>query len=256
MPCKSFPSSLPSVHVFHADITELSATDWMATQSSRLDQASLCRAAEITHVCRRDQFLLGRILLKHALQHVYGEIAADWRLELSHGGKPLLLGPKGPVGVAVSLSHSDRLVVCALAECETLGIDIERSKPRDFITLSEHVMTPAERANLAGLNPEAQAVFFYQNWTAKEACAKALGADQAPAFKQMEVRLPDSLMTEEAGGEFYAGLCWGDGEYVSALVSKDTFNEVEAFHFGADGHFQPHTLEGGVPVQIRLPEMY
>lgn len=256
MPCKFFPPPTPPVHFFYADITELSAGDWMASQLHRLDQASLSRAADITHVRRREQFCHGRILLKHALAHVYGETVSGWRLDVGHGGKPFLLGRQGPAGVSLSLSHSGRWVVCALAECETLGIDIERCKPRDFPALSVQVMTPAERAYLAGLTPEGQAEFFYQCWTAKEACAKALGAEQAPAFNRMEVRLPDGSISEESGDGFHTGLCWGDGEYVTTLICKGAFSEVEVFHLDADGYFQPRTLKGWMPIRVRLQDTF
>lgn len=256
MPCKPFASSPSPVRIFHADITEFSASKWMAAQHARLDQVSLNRAAEIAHVRRREQFLFGRILLKHALQHEYGATAASWRLEPSPGGKPLLLGPKGPVGVVVSLSHSGQRVVCALSECQAVGIDIERCKPRDFIALSEHVMTPAERTHLADLTPESQAEFFYQCWTAKEACAKALGVEQAPAFNLIGVCLPDGLISAQTGGEPLAGLCWGDEKYVTTLICKGAIRGNEVFHLGADGHFQRQALQDRITIWVRLPDTF
>lgn len=228
----------------------MSASNWKAEQQSQLDRLSLDRAAEIKHLRRRDQFLLGRILLKKALQHVVGETAAGWRLEPSNGGKPVLIGPQGPAGMAVSLSHSAQRVVCALAECNTIGIDIEHCKPRDFHVLSEQLMTPAERKHLAGLESAARGEFFYQCWTVKEACAKAIGAEQAPAFNRIEVCVPEMWAQKEE--MTYAGLLWGGEEYVTSLIGEGGISQVEVFRLDVGGGVQASDLKGGAPVWARL----
>lgn len=245
------PSSL--ARVFHANLTEHSGSDWMVEQLGLLDKASLSRAAEISHPQRRKQFLFGRVLLWHALRYSYGtDKLAGWRFEPGPGGKPLLLGPQGAAEVAVSLSHSHERVICALMECHSVGIDVELSKPRDFPALAKAVMTETEHRHFAGLEAPAQAAFFYRCWTAKEACAKAIGAHQAPAFKHMDTcRVEMSTNTKSVA---YAGMSWENQGYVTSLACEGGASQVKIFKLGADGFFLVDLLAGASPFRITLPK--
>lgn len=226
-----------AVQVFHADLGELSGSRWLAEQLDKLDKASRRRAEEIRHPKRREQFLLGRMLLCHALRTEFvGGMFADWRLESTPGLKPRLLGPHGETGPDVSLSHSGQTVVCALLHGGRVGVDIEQSRPRDFPALAEVVMTPAERARFHVLERDSHPTFFYRCWTAKEACAKAMGAEQAPGFNRMDVRLGE--LATSGSGVGYAGITWTEKKYVMSLVCEGALSRVEIFRLGADGEIR------------------
>lgn len=81
-------------------------------------------------------------------------------------------------GGATSLSHSAGLAVCAaVSPARPLGVDLERIRPRDALSLAEWVCSPAERETLAGLRGGEQLTRFYLLWTLKEAFIKAAKLD-------------------------------------------------------------------------------
>lgn len=109
--------------------------------------------------------------------------AAVWRLlqklveELSPGlpFSPRFLPSGKPVleGIYISLSHSGNLV-CAAASSQPVGVDVEQMKPRNLDSLARRCLSVGEFRRYQ--QAEDSLSFFYQHWTAKEACAKLTGA--------------------------------------------------------------------------------
>ncbi|MFI5711720.1 4'-phosphopantetheinyl transferase family protein [Kribbella sp. NPDC051620] len=75
--------------------------------------------------------------------------------------------------LAVSLSHTDRLVAVAAGLSGPVGIDLEDRYPRAVTALARRWFTPAELAWMS-VQPEELEAFLHL-WTAKEAVGKALG---------------------------------------------------------------------------------
>jgi hypothetical protein len=75
--------------------------------------------------------------------------------------------------LAVSLSHTDRLVAVAAGLSGPVGIDLEDRYARDVTALARRWFTPAELAWMS-VQPEELEAFLHL-WTAKEAVGKALG---------------------------------------------------------------------------------
>jgi 4'-phosphopantetheinyl transferase len=102
--------------------------------------------------------------------------AVDWRLG-AHG-KPHLSGTLA--GWHVNLSHSEDWALIGLGDVSPIGVDIECCKPlTDLAMLAERNYTGAEQTTLSLAATEEQAALFYQLWSRKEACLKALGSGLA-----------------------------------------------------------------------------
>lgn len=100
---------------------------------------------------------------------------ADWEVSrvALHAAR---LGP--PTAGEMSLSHSHGHALCGKAPAGwAVGVDLERTRPRDFISLAGWVCSDHETRALAAMAGQAQSDFFYQLWTLKEAFIKAAGLD-------------------------------------------------------------------------------
>lgn len=148
--------------------------DWRAV----LSDAEIAHSARFADPGDQHRALLARLLLRKALSHRYPWPAADWRFARDHNGKPALVWPVLPL--AFNLSHSADLVVCALGwQCE-LGVDVEQVAPRArLLALARRFFSADECAALDRLSGIAQCAAFYDIWTAREACFKALGCGLA-----------------------------------------------------------------------------
>lgn len=100
-------------------------------------------------------------------------------LEVAPSGQPVLSGCE----LFISLSHSEKSVVCAVAETP-VGIDIEKIRPVD-LAISRHICTAEEAEYLFGHPPckddlklcEDPEILhrFFEIWTGKEAYFKQQG---------------------------------------------------------------------------------
>lgn len=159
------------VSVFSADIRDHDCE----LMAASLSADCRLRLVGITHPRRRAQFILGRVLLRHALRGRFGAAADGWRLDASRG-KPRLVGVDAP---EISLSHARHLVVCATARFD-IGLDVEECRTRDFVALAAQICPPLELARFLSLPIDERCVAFYRMWTLKEAIYKLHGGVVAP----------------------------------------------------------------------------
>lgn len=103
------------------------------------------------------------------LQMLVAEVAPDlpFSPQFLPSGKPIL------EGIYISLSHSGNLV-CAAVSSQPVGVDVEQMKPRKLDSLARRCLSVGEFRRYQ--QAEDPLSFFYQHWTAKEACAKLTGA--------------------------------------------------------------------------------
>ena len=108
--------------------------------------------------------LLGYQLVKRACLTLGVEACRLDQLVFAPGQKPVF-----PHGVYFSLSHSQRLVACAVGRDAPLGLDTEYVRPIDGSRLRN---TLSETERMAIENDPSQ---FFDVWTSKEAVIKAHG---------------------------------------------------------------------------------
>ena len=125
--------------------------------------------------------------LRHTLSKAVGnEIApAEWRYRDGPNGKPMLAA--GFPAIEFNISHSDGCVAVAVSKDGPVGIDLECVASDLRSEIVEDVLTAAERDGLLQLSAEEKWRRFMRIWTAKEACAKALGLGLGLDFRRMEV---------------------------------------------------------------------
>ena len=156
-----------------ADCGETVSPAWEGSQLALLSESERHRYQAFLRPERRRQFLVGRILLRHALSEMFGGTPAMWRLCERLGGAPSLESAT-PHPVAFSLSHSRDQVACLLAVGARVGVDIEYAgRQRDCVRMAAHVFHPENARQLQSLGAEERITEFYRFWTLYEAASKA-----------------------------------------------------------------------------------
>lgn len=199
-----------AVRVFYADgrslTEEMAAALVTAEDRQRLDTAMSPR--------RRAEYLLGRALLRHALERFTGCAAASFRIRARPDGKP-----ECESGPAISLSHSGELAACAVAEHGAVGIDVETRRPHtELDVIAERYFTAAEARWIAA-DPDAR---FRMLWVLKEAYLKALGLGLAGGLARLECRIePPAIVASvaDSGAVPRLKLWSGQGCYVGLAVT-------------------------------------
>jgi 4'-phosphopantetheinyl transferase len=178
------------VDVFIADADALGVSP--ASDNGLLDRLSAAERQQLTGLRSAKpyiQFLLSRALLRTALQAWGGAPAAAWRLRAELSGRPYLQADAAASLPAVSLSHSGSTVLCALAQTGDVGVDVEADRARDIDALAAEVLDQSELLALNGIEGALRRRMFFQLWTLKEACSKALGTGMATPFRELVFRL-------------------------------------------------------------------
>jgi 4'-phosphopantetheinyl transferase len=179
-----------------ADVWWARRPDASAQHAALLDEAERRRWAAYRRDADRERFLTGCALAKTALARYTGQRPADVRFDRTCGrcgephGKPVLVGGGGQH----SVTHSGDLVAVAVARAP-VGVDVEQLDGRrrplgrdgDPDGLARIVLSPAERAVLAGVPQAGRARAFLVAWTRKEAVTKAAGDGLGAAFSHVVV---------------------------------------------------------------------
>ncbi|HUR53046.1 MAG TPA: 4'-phosphopantetheinyl transferase superfamily protein [Gemmataceae bacterium] len=130
------------------------------------------RAERYRAVKVREQFVVGRGLLRRILAATLDLHPHEVPISYPDGGKPVLDGHP----LHFNLTHTDGLALIATAT-RRVGIDVERVRHvPDADGLVSRFFSPAECAAFRALPEERRAGGFLRGWTCKEAVIKAAGA--------------------------------------------------------------------------------
>lgn len=154
-----------------------------------LDEDERARASRFHFERDRTRFVARRAFTRRVLADYVGDAPAMIRYRISSNGRPEL---EPPCGVAFSTSHSDGLVVVAVARDRLVGVDIERVKPvASALDLAMHLYTTQESAHLRSVAASTRSEAFLTLWTRKESYVKAVGAGMSIPFDGFDVLTRD-----------------------------------------------------------------
>ena len=126
-------------------------------------------------------------------------------------GKPELAGTSS--SLRFNLSHSDDLMLLAVAHTRAVGIDLELMRENVPVeTLADYYFEPEDAWGLRLLPPVQRVWKFYELWTSAEARLKADGAGIAHGLKVLE---PDrwSLLKLTPAKGYAAALAVEGGDF-------------------------------------------
>ena len=168
----------------------------MATAAERQILWSMLSADEQQRAQRfvrqqdRHGFVVGRGTLRQLLGQ-YLEVAPV-TLAFGYGdhGKPQLSSSDHSRDLRFNLSHSHGRVLYAFTLGMDVGVDLEQVNPHmDYEGITRRFFSSQEQQALFRLPVPQREGTFFQIWTRKEACIKAMGGSIAMALSQVEVAI-------------------------------------------------------------------
>jgi 4'-phosphopantetheinyl transferase len=140
----------------------------------RLTAEEQARALRYKIAKAREQFVIGRGLLRGLLAHYLNVAPVAVPLSYLPSGKPVLTG--GASSLHFNVTHTDGILVLAAGR-RRVGVDVERVRPlADANGLVGRYFSPAEGAAFRALPEWHRPAAFFRGWTCKEAVIKAAGA--------------------------------------------------------------------------------
>ncbi|NLF71521.1 MAG: 4'-phosphopantetheinyl transferase superfamily protein [Candidatus Anammoximicrobium sp.] len=221
------------VHVWRASLAR--HRSHLAELQLLLSAAERARADRFHFAADRDRFTAAHGLLRTLLARYLPESPAQILFAQSSFGKPALELSAGDEDLRFNLSHSQGLVLYAVARGREVGVDVEqiRTMP-DCEQIAEQFFSPSERLEWASLSEECRLTGFFGIWTLKEAYVKARGLGLSVPLADFSVSLqPDAagncLTSPEAGlesaGWFLRRLMPGSG-YAGAVAVEGRDGEL------------------------------
>jgi 4'-phosphopantetheinyl transferase len=175
----------------------LECAPWVDRWSSLLDEDERARAAGFVFPLHRRAFVAGHALVRVMLGRVLNRPPESLRFERDEKGRPELAGLDGP---SFSLSHTDRVVACAVSDSGVVGVDVEGDGGRvDIHGIAERFFAPGEAQAVRDRGAGA----FTRIWTLKEAFLKATGEGLRRPLDSFQFSL-DPVALEKGG----AGEAW------------------------------------------------
>jgi len=118
--------------------------------------------------------LVGRILAKKIVSNEM--LISNNKVHIGKNklGKPIIKKPCVS-NLDISISHSDNYWAIGISDNGKIGVDIEFLKGRNFETIKNCLSVDEEIYINSGEEIEQRLENFYEIWTRKEACLKALG---------------------------------------------------------------------------------
>jgi 4'-phosphopantetheinyl transferase len=161
------------------------------------------RAVRFRFDLDRDRYVAGRWLLRLLLAGYLGVPPGEIRFDYGPRGKPCLAEAFQPADAHLhfNLSHSQGMVLYAIALGREVGVDMEMLRPTlSWESLAPVALSKRETATLTTLPLERQAEAFLTLWTRKEALAKGIGDGLQIPPNQLELCLPPEWSEDPAGG--------------------------------------------------------
>jgi 4'-phosphopantetheinyl transferase len=138
----------------------------------------------------RHEYLITRALVRTVLSRYAAVEPHDWRFKNNAYGRPEIASPPDLLPLRFNLSHTNGLIMCAIALDRDVGVDVENiERPGETVEIAGQFFSPTEVAALRGVSPENQRHRFFAYWTLKEAYIKARGMGVSLPLDQFSFHL-------------------------------------------------------------------
>jgi 4'-phosphopantetheinyl transferase len=135
------------------------------------------RQQELRFHFARDQrrYLITRALVRTVLSRYADVGPREWVFAVNDYGRPLIANVAATAGkLSFNVSHTDGLIVLAVAHGHEVGVDVENTSARAAcIDIADRFFAPAEVRALHELPQARQQQRFFEYWTLKESYIKA-----------------------------------------------------------------------------------
>lgn len=183
----------------------------------------------------RLRYLVTRALVRSALSQYLDTDPQALRFSNNKYGRPRCSNPEAEAAkIVFNVSHTDGLIVLAVARHRALGVDVEDLSRFAMPELAERYFAPEESAALAGLPLPIQSERFFEYWTLKESYIKAREKGLSIPLDQFSFRfVGDDLVQfatiEKEPGDVRDWRFWqfrATERYVLSLCAQDIPSET------------------------------
>jgi 4'-phosphopantetheinyl transferase len=155
---------------------------------SLLCDAEQQRAKRFVRPQDQEKFVQVRGVLRVLLGEYLGIAGSALQFDYTEYGKPQLAASCNPLRLEFNVSHSHQLAVIAVSCAIAVGIDVEHINDQvHYQNISQRFFADQEHEILLQQPPSQQRQAFFQLWTCKEACIKAIGGSIAHALDRVVV---------------------------------------------------------------------
>lgn len=179
-----------SVHIWYAFQDSIRDPESLDNYFNILSQYEQERQQKFVFEKDRHTYLISHALLRICLSQ-YADFSPDkWSFKENRYGKPEIDLSVGTTPLQFNLSHTDGLVIVAIALDSNIGIDVENVNRRgEMLDIAERYFSPDEVKSLFSLPVEQQRRRFFDCWTLKEAYIKARGMGLSIPLEQFSFQL-------------------------------------------------------------------
>jgi 4'-phosphopantetheinyl transferase len=161
------------VHLWQQDLQI--SSDQFNRDWSLLNTEEQTKASRFVFARHRRRYVAAKAALRKLLAHYVTITPATIEFVHNAYGKPLLAARHNPCQLMFSVSHSAELAVYALTRQHEIGIDLERIRALEYLSLAKRFFAGREYQALMQMTSVELPASFFQVWTQKEAFIKALG---------------------------------------------------------------------------------
>jgi len=221
------------VHLWKSRITDYE-TDAEFFYSGSLPNDEKEKADNIRYEENRKSYIISRGILRTVLSEYLRIKPADIVFEYNKHGKPSIANGLNPRNVRFNLSHSNDLILYAVAKNKEVGIDVEHMRDVDRAErIIERFFSPEQRDFYNSQAESMKKTAFFRLWTRREAYGKAMGRGfSVPAVDcgiplMRSDRKPASVQVVSGKWSIYD--LEQDDDYVSAVTIEGQIRRIECF---------------------------
>lgn len=164
------------IHLWLARPDEINDSVLLSQYMAMLSDEEKINMQRFYFAKHRHQYLVTRALIRSTLSYYVDIAPKDWCFSVNNYGKPEIANRVLDIPLRFNLSHTDGLIICALALENDIGVDIETmQRTHTSLDIAKHYFSKREYDSLRVLAKHEQAQRFLQYWTLKEAYIKARG---------------------------------------------------------------------------------
>ena len=186
------PSSITlaqhDIHIWYASLNQ--PAPCVHELALTLSSDEKARAKRFYFEKDRNHYIVGRGILRSILGRYLNTEPNLLKFCYGEHGKPYLVELCAVTSLSFNLSHSQEIVLYAIAQGKSIGIDLEhiRAIP-DVDQIVARFFSEKEQRAFYAFHPEERQKAFFKVWTCKEAYLKAIGVGLNEPLNNIEVTI-------------------------------------------------------------------
>jgi 4'-phosphopantetheinyl transferase len=208
-PARLLSALKTEVHLWYVEPDTIDDPALLAAYDALLAPSERERNRRFVFARHRHQDLVTRALVRTVLSTYAPSVdPGAWEFAAGAFGRPEIAAPPLRPILRFNLSHTDGLIVCAVADDREVGVDVEDTRRSGYsVEIADRFFSPDEARELRSWPAERQPERFFDYWTLKEAYIKARGLGLQIPLDQFTIRLPGFEQNDRA--ERQIGIAFG-----------------------------------------------